>query len=81
MLFEIEVSPDNLERQLTEDVKTLSDSIVRELVELAPTEMQNLFSDSPPSNVGSPPANRTGNLSKSIEPFGDDSIKMLDYGV
>ncbi len=77
MLFEIEVSPDNLERQLTEDVKTLSDSIVKELVELAPAEMRDLMGTSP-SPKGSAPGIKTGSLARSLKGF-DDSVSMNEY--
>ena len=79
MLFEIAI--DSFEKELEGDVKALSDSIVKELVELAPAEMRSLFSDSPPSSVGSPPANRTKTLSGSIKTLDDSSISMEGYAV
>lgn len=77
-MFEIEIEPLDLEKSLTADVRDISKSIVKELVELAPVEMRDLMGTSP-SPKGAPPGVKTGSLARSIQSFGDDSIRMNDY--
>lgn len=77
-MFEIGLEPNDVERLLKSDIEDAGKSIVRELVELAPTEMRDLMGASP-SAKGSAPGIKSGSLAKSLKPFGDDSISMNHY--
>ena len=67
--FSIDFDPNlvSFERELKTDIEREATAIVREIVELAPQEMRDLMSDSPPSARGNPPANRSGDLSRSFQ--------------
>lgn len=70
-------------RGINSDVEEISGEIVKEIVELSPNEMRDLMSDNPPSAFGSPPAVRSGDLSRSLQGRVIDrntgEIQMIGY--
>lgn len=70
---------EDFERELQIGLAFAEKELISELVEVAPVEMRELFSDNPPSAIGSPPANRTKGLYYSLGANGDDSIVMAEH--
>jgi len=66
--FSIDFDPNlaSFERELKTDIEREGAAVLREIVELAPAEMRDLMGNNPPSARGNPPANRSGDLSRSF---------------
>ncbi len=79
--FSIELDPNAgiFAKEISGDVEKVSKELVKQVVELAPQELRDLMGNDSPSQKGSPPANRSGNLSRSYRAIGDNQISMAGY--